>query len=157
MAERELTFSLEYWRDRANFLEDVLNDMKANKIELRDSFIERLENENAELKGILVKFTEAITAQLKRRTDEVIPKDSDAASYVKAYQARRFLIKDVGLSTRATNALTLGEGLKTLGQLCRYTEVDLHRVPNLGRRSINEIKEVLNYHGLSLKPNIWRE
>ena len=149
---KELEFSLEYWRDRAIFFEDVLTEMKGSRIELRNTFIERLENENAELKGMLIKFTEAITAQLKYRTDEVIPKDSDAASYVKAYQSRRILIKDVNLSTRATNALTLGEGLKTLGQLCRYTEVDLHRVPNLGRRSVNEIKEVLHYHGLSLKP-----
>ena len=157
MAERELTFSLEYWRDRANFFEDVLNEMKANKIELRNSFIERLENENAELKGVLIKLTEAITAQLKHRTDEVIPKDSDAASYVKAYQSRRIRMEDLDLSARCAGVLIRGEGLKTLGQLCRYTEADLMRLPNFGRRSLNEIKEVLNYHGLSLKPNIWRE
>lgn len=157
MGERELEFSVEYWRDRANFFEDVLNDMKAHKIELRDSFIERLENENAELKGILIKFTEAITAQLKNRTDEVIPKDSDAASYVKAYQSRRIRIEDLNLSARCAGVLIRGEGLKTLGQLCRYTESDLLRLPNFGRRSLNEIKEILYAHGLSLKPNIWRD
>lgn len=157
MSERELEFSIEYWRDRANFFEDALNDMKAHKIELRDSFIERLENENAELKSILVKFTEAITAQLKNRTDEVIPKDSDVASYVKAYQSRRIRIEDLNLSVRCAGVLIRGEGLKTLGQLCRYTESDLLRLPNFGRRSLNEIKEILYAHGLSLKPNIWRD
>lgn len=148
---KELEFSLEYWRDRANFFEDVLSELKEQRAELRNSFIERLENENAELKGILVKLTEAITAQLKYRTDEVIPKDSDAASYVKAYQSRRILLETLDLSVRSANALK-NENLKTLGQLCRYTEADLLRIPNFGRRSLNEIKEVLYAHGLSLKP-----
>lgn len=148
---KELEFSLEYWRDRANFFEDVLNELKGQRVELRNSFIERLENENAELKGIMVKLTEAITAQLKYRTDEVIPKDSDAASYVKAYQSRRIRIDTLSLSVRSANALN-NENLTTLGQLCRYTEADLLRIPNFGKHSLNEIKEVLYAHGLSLKP-----
>jgi len=155
MAE-DLSFSLEYWRDRAIFFEDIVKDMKGQRADLQNSFIERLENENAELKGVLVKLTDAIVAQLKFRTYDIVPKDSDAASYVKSYQSRLIKIDTFELSTRSRNALNY-EGLKTLGDLCRYTESDLLRIQNFGRHSLDEVKKILHNHGLSLKPISWEK
>jgi DNA-directed RNA polymerase subunit alpha len=39
----------------------------------------------------------------------------------------------------------------TIGQLVYYTENDLLKTPNLGRRSLNEIKEKLAERGLKLR------
>ena len=149
--DRELVFSLEYWRDRAEFFEDLIRDMKAQRVDLQNRFIERLENENAELKGVLVNLTAAITAQLKYRTDGLIPKYGDAELNVKRYQSGQIQVNTLEMSTRSAKALK-NEGLKTLEDLCRYTESDLLRIPNFGRRSLNEVKGILHSHGLSLNP-----
>lgn len=153
---KELEFSLEYWRDRAIFFENILNETRGQREYLRNNFIERLENENAELKGVLITLAEAITAQLKYRADDIVPKESDASSYLKSYQSRRIKLDTLELSTRSRNALNR-EGLKTLGDLCRYTESDLLGIPHLGRLSLNEIKEILHSHGLSLKTTSWEK
>jgi DNA-directed RNA polymerase alpha subunit len=147
----ELVFSLEYWRDRAELFEDLIRDMKAQRVDLQNRFIERLENENAELKGVLVNLTAAITAQLKYRTDELIPKYGDAELNVKRYQSRHIQVNTLEMSTRSAKALK-NEGLKTLGDLCLCTESDLLRIQNFGRRSLNEVKGILHSHGLSLNP-----
>ncbi len=44
------------------------------------------------------------------------------------------------------------EGLNTVAKLCRKTEVDLLRTPNLGRKSLRQIKEALRRIGRELKP-----
>jgi len=150
--KKELTFSLEYWKDRAEFFEKHIEELREVRAEMKEYVNERLQNENDELKAILIKLTEAITAQLKNRTDEIIPNDGEASSYIKAYRARRILIDDLEMTVRSANCLR-NEGIKTLGQLCRWSEADLLRIPNLGRRSLNEIKEILCSRGLTLKPD----
>jgi len=153
--DKELEFTLPYWRDRANFFEQILGDIKALKVELQDEHIERLEGENAELKKVLVKLTEAIIAQLKHRNDDVIPKDSEASMHAKSYRSQRIRINTIEMSARSANALR-HQGVKTLGDLCRYTEFDLLVIPNFGRGSLKEIKEILASHNLSLKPTLRR-
>jgi DNA-directed RNA polymerase subunit alpha len=58
-------------------------------------------------------------------------------------------VDDLELSVRAANCLK-AERITTLGELIQRTEVDLLRTPNLGRRSLLELKEALALRGLTL-------
>jgi DNA-directed RNA polymerase subunit alpha len=42
------------------------------------------------------------------------------------------------------------ENINYIGDLVQRTEVELLRTPNLGKKSLTEIKEVLEQHGLAL-------
>jgi DNA-directed RNA polymerase alpha subunit len=57
--------------------------------------------------------------------------------------------RQVELSTRAVNCLT-NVGIATLGDLIQWSEAELLRVNNLGRRTLIEIKLVLSEFGLAL-------
>ena len=53
------------------------------------------------------------------------------------------------LTVRSKNVLK-AEGIFTIKNLVQYTERDLIRLPNMGRKSLNEIKEHLAVHSLVL-------
>lgn len=55
----------------------------------------------------------------------------------------------VPLSIRAVNALR-NDGLHTLGDVMAVTESYLLRIPNFGRKSLNEVKEWCASHGVAL-------
>jgi len=55
-------------------------------------------------------------------------------------------IRELGLSVRTFNCLN-NDNLKTLGELVQRSEIELMRIPNLGRLSLKEIKEVLQRKG----------
>ena len=57
-------------------------------------------------------------------------------------------IQELELSIRVMSVL-LNNGTTTVGLLVNQTESDLLRLPNFGRKSLNEIREVLS--GMSLK------
>lgn len=60
-------------------------------------------------------------------------------------------IDDLELTVRSHNCLT-SENIKTIGQLIANTEHELLRTPNLGRKSLKEIKdELFNRFKLTLK------
>jgi TPR repeat protein len=59
------------------------------------------------------------------------------------------LVADLLLSTRSLNVLTAA-GIVTLRQLASQTSHDLLRSPNLGRKSLAEIEDILASHGLAL-------
>jgi DNA-directed RNA polymerase subunit alpha len=42
------------------------------------------------------------------------------------------------------------ENINYIGDLVQRTEVELLRTPNLGKKSLTEIKQVLEAHGLTL-------
>lgn len=58
-------------------------------------------------------------------------------------------IDDLELTVRSANCLK-AESIHYVGDLVQRTEVELLKTPNLGKKSLNEIKEVLASHGLSL-------
>jgi DNA-directed RNA polymerase subunit alpha len=62
-------------------------------------------------------------------------------------------IEDLELTVRSTNCLK-GEHIIYIGDLVQRTEVDLLKTPNLGKKSLNEIKNVLSARGLFLGMNI---
>ncbi len=58
-------------------------------------------------------------------------------------------VDDLELTVRSANCLK-AENLYYIGDLIQRTEVDLLKTPNLGRKSLTEIKDVLASRGLSL-------
>ncbi|MBN2690004.1 MAG: DNA-directed RNA polymerase subunit alpha [Gammaproteobacteria bacterium] len=58
-------------------------------------------------------------------------------------------IDDLELTVRSTNCLK-GEQIRYIGDLVQQNESDLLKTPNLGKKSLNEIKTILASRGLSL-------
>lgn len=58
-------------------------------------------------------------------------------------------VDDLELTVRSANCLK-AEDIYYIGDLIQRTETELLKTPNLGRKSLNEIKEVLASKGLSL-------
>ncbi len=77
--------------------------------------------------------------------------DDTAASMAEA-QIDPILLRpvdDLELTVRSANCLK-AESINYIGDLVQCTEVELLRTPNLGKKSLTEIKEVLLSHELSL-------
>ena len=58
-------------------------------------------------------------------------------------------VDDLELTVRSANCLK-AENIYYIGDLIRRTEVELLKTPNLGKKSLTEIKDVLDSRGLSL-------
>ena len=67
-------------------------------------------------------------------------------------------VEELELTVRSANCLK-AEGIKLIGDLVQRTEVELLRTPNLGKKSLSEIKDVLSREGLTLGMRIenWPE
>lgn len=63
------------------------------------------------------------------------------------------ILDTLNLSIRTANCLR-NYNLKTVGELLQKTEAELLRIPNFGRRSLIEIREVLAGMGLHLGMNV---
>jgi DNA-directed RNA polymerase subunit alpha len=62
------------------------------------------------------------------------------------------LIEELDLGVRSYNCLKRG-GIQTVGQLLERSEAELAAIPNFGRKSIQEVIDVLADRGLALKSN----
>ena len=58
-------------------------------------------------------------------------------------------VDELELTVRSANCLK-AESVMYIGDLVNRTEVELLRTPNLGKKSLTEIKEILESHGLTL-------
>ncbi|HLU61734.1 MAG TPA: DNA-directed RNA polymerase subunit alpha [Gammaproteobacteria bacterium] len=58
-------------------------------------------------------------------------------------------VDDLELTVRSANCLK-AESIHYIGDLVQRTEVELLKTPNLGKKSLTEIKDVLAQHGLTL-------
>lgn len=58
-------------------------------------------------------------------------------------------IESLGLTVRSERAL-VQNGIYSIKDLCEKTEIDLLRIPTLGKRSLTEIKTMLGLIGLTL-------
>ena len=78
---------------------------------------------------------------LKRRVDE---------EATRLYQDRlNHSVEELELSIRTANCLS-NQGIKTIGDLAKWTEVDLLRTKNFGRKSLMELKQVLEPYNIKL-------
>jgi len=87
-------------------------------------------------------------------TEKVVSdyKDMKKNSYVKS-QAKADLdqsIEEIGLQTRITNVLKRS-GISTLGDLISKTREDILNVPSFGKKSLDELEEILHSKGYHLK------
>lgn len=98
---------------------------------------------------LFVHFEEALAASTPASTAQS-QEDSDAN------QINRYLLKKVEeleLSVRSANCLK-NDNIIYIGDLVQKTEAEMLRTPNFGRKSLNEIKEVLSSMGLRLGMDI---
>jgi len=82
--------------------------------------------------------------------------DAEAATTTAAVAGKRELspilfrpIDDLELTVRSANCLK-AENVYYIGDLVQRTETELMKTPNLGKKSLNEIKEALRAHDLDL-------
>ena len=59
-------------------------------------------------------------------------------------------LNDWGLTVRVENCLR-ADGINTLAKLLTYTQSDLLRIPNMGRKSVKEVVQEAARHGFTIK------
>lgn len=79
---------------------------------------------------------------------KALEESDEALAAAKTRHLRR-KVEDLELSVRSANCLK-NDNIVYVGDLVRKTEQDMMRTPNFGRKSLNEIKEVLSGMGLEL-------
>ena len=67
-----------------------------------------------------------------------------------AHGMENFPIEELELGVRSYNCLKR-VGIETIGDLVTKTENELAAIPNFGKKSIEEVKETLGQHGLTLR------
>jgi len=95
---------------------------------------------------ILREHVDIFTGFGSRRPVEATPLDEERQR-LKDLMTRS--VNELELSVRAVNCLEMAD-IKTIGDLVRKTDAEMLKYRNFGRKSLNEIKEVLNSMGLSL-------
>jgi DNA-directed RNA polymerase subunit alpha len=69
---------------------------------------------------------------------------------VQTHPMENFPIEELELGVRSYNCLKR-VGIETIGDLVTKTENELAAIPNFGKKSIEEVKETLQAHGLNLR------
>src|SRR5918911_1730888 len=67
-----------------------------------------------------------------------------------AHGMENFPIEELELGVRSYNCLKR-VGIETIGDLVMKTEQELAAIPNFGKKSIEEVRETLQQHGLNLR------
>ena len=78
------------------------------------------------------------------------PPPTAAAEPSLAHGMENFPIEELELGVRSYNCLKR-VGIETIGDLVTKTESELAAIPNFGKKSIEEVKETLPTHGLTLR------
>ena len=76
--------------------------------------------------------------------------EADAAEAPQAHGMENFPIEELELGVRSYNCLKR-VGIETIGDLVSKTENEHAAIPNFGKKSIEEVRETLQAHGLTLR------
>ncbi|MBP7765202.1 MAG: DNA-directed RNA polymerase subunit alpha [Deltaproteobacteria bacterium] len=84
--------------------------------------------------------------------EEVLPEKEDEKGNLNEILSRS--VEDLELSVRSANCLK-NAGINTIGELVQKTEAEMLKTKNFGRKSLSEIKDILNEYGLvfGMKPD----
>jgi DNA-directed RNA polymerase subunit alpha len=74
----------------------------------------------------------------------------ETAEATVSHGMENFPIEELELGVRSYNCLKR-VGIETIGDLTSKTENELAAIPNFGRKSIEEVRETLAAHGLTLR------
>jgi DNA-directed RNA polymerase subunit alpha len=90
--------------------------------------------------------------------EEILPELIDEIGNVNDVLTRS--VEDLELSVRSANCLK-NAGINTIGELVQRTEAEMLKTKNFGRKSLSEIKEILNEYSLTFGMNLefapWNE
>src|SRR5262245_14147755 len=106
-------------------------------------------------KEAIAQAAEILIRQLAIFTDlekiEGLHEAAEAESEIpQARGMENFPIEELELGVRSYNCLKR-VGIETIGDLGSKTEAELAAIPNFGKKSIEEVKETLGTHGLTLR------
>jgi DNA-directed RNA polymerase subunit alpha len=106
----------------------------------------------AEAAEILIRqlmiFTDA--AKFEDVGEGPAPGDGAGPEPALAHGMENFPIEELELGVRSYNCLKR-VGIETIGDLVTKTETELAAIPNFGKKSVEEVKETLSAHGLTLR------
>ena len=83
--------------------------------------------------------------------EEILPEKEDEQENVNKVLLRS--VEDLELSVRSANCLK-NAGINTIGELVKKTEAEMLKTKNLGRKSLSEIKDILNEYGFTFGMDI---
>jgi DNA-directed RNA polymerase subunit alpha len=108
----------------------------------------------AEAAEILIRqlaiFTDIEKIEGFRDGDAGVAGDGATPDMQSAHGMENFPIEELELGVRSYNCLKR-VGIETIGDLVMKTENELAAIPNFGKKSIEEVKETLAQHGLTLR------
>jgi DNA-directed RNA polymerase subunit alpha len=102
----------------------------------------------AEAAEILIRQLAIFTDLEKIDMGEIAAAEAEAPST--SHGMENFPIEELELGVRSYNCLKR-VGIETIGDLTSKSENELAAIPNFGRKSIEEVRETLAAHGLTLK------
>ena len=76
--------------------------------------------------------------------------ETDAGSAEKKVDVQAFQISDFNVPVRVQTVCNLG-GIKTIGDLVTHSRLDLLKIPHCGRKTINDIEDLLESLNLTLR------
>lgn len=83
--------------------------------------------------------------------EEILPEKEDEQENVNKVLLRS--VEDLELSVRSANCLK-NAGINTIGELVKKTEAEMLKTKNFGRKSLSEIKDILNEYGFTFGMDI---
>ena len=134
---RRVSYSVENARvEQRTDLDKLIIDIESNGTINPEEAIRRAATVLQQQLAVFVDLDKASDSKIEEIADEVDP----------------ILLRpvdDLELTVRSANCLK-AENIYFIGDLIQRTEVELLKTPNLGKKSLTEIKEVLSSRGLSL-------
>lgn len=133
---------------------EVENARVENRTDLDKLILEIETNGTCEPDGAVRRAANILQHQLSKFVD--LKKIDESEERTKKNRVNPILYKlvdELELTVRAANCLK-SENIHYIGDLVQRPESDLLRTPNLGRKSLAEIKSVLAGHGLALGMHI---
>lgn len=158
MRLRESKMIIEYFFDEASTLRSVAMNFGVTQARVRQLLCKTMRTlRHQKSKESLIGYLDNDFKMLISKRDELEASLKDVYAKIedctKTHLMARYVDTDVRtleLSVRSSNALKEA-GIKTVNDLCGYSEIDLLNQRNFGKKSLAEIKNILSSMGLSLR------